>query len=525
MTQTLETGKKTTLSKVCNPWDTVMDLATAPTITKGRGYLFNWSQEEWFSYDGIIGNQLQNVVRWLSTTAIPATAGTGLKWIAGTRVKFVAMHDQLVDRGEDINFAGDIVFAWDVTSNLTFKPPRFASVAARNAAIPTPEDGMLAATAGDLEHYNGWTAQWETADTGTPTPNASETVKGSVEIATKAQRATSTSIGETGAILVPSNDALVKSSSWAADEDKIPILDAAGKLAIGFMANGAEAIFGNGSDWVQWDSDLTITGSNNTFITKNFTSWTAGSVARTCTVTPTNCVVWIKIQWNADFTNWTFNFAGKWWPWGAQQTGGTGNVWAVGNSTNYTVTANWAGGVLWASSAAWGVAWAKLSASLNTSLFYIDWYCWAGGGSWGSNSQSGTYGWIWGAWGAGWGGLIITVGWNVVFTSSALTVAGSSWSNGTNGTGGASGGWGGWGGWGGTAAVLYRGTATGTLTPTVSGWAAWSGGTGAGTTAGAGWGWGGSLCNAGTNGASTSSASTWGAGWVWGAGVSIVQKI
>lgn len=103
-------------------------------------------QEEWFSYNGITGNQLQNVVRGLSQTAIPATAGTGLKWIAGTRVKFVAMHDQLVDRGEDINFAGDIVFSGDVAANLTFMPPRFATIAARNVAIPTPLDGMMCVT-------------------------------------------------------------------------------------------------------------------------------------------------------------------------------------------------------------------------------------------------------------------------------------------------------------------------------------------------------------------------------------------
>lgn len=56
------------------------------------------------------------------------------------------MHDQLVDRGEDINFAGDITFSGDVAANLTFKPPRFASVAARNAAIPSPEDGMVCVT-------------------------------------------------------------------------------------------------------------------------------------------------------------------------------------------------------------------------------------------------------------------------------------------------------------------------------------------------------------------------------------------
>lgn len=51
MTQTLETGKKTTLSKVLNPADTVMDVATAPTVTKGRAYLFNGQQEERCSYN------------------------------------------------------------------------------------------------------------------------------------------------------------------------------------------------------------------------------------------------------------------------------------------------------------------------------------------------------------------------------------------------------------------------------------------------------------------------------------------
>lgn len=75
------------------------------------------------------------------------------------------------------------------------------------------------------------------------------------------------------------------------------------------MPAGLEYIFGSGADGAQPDSNLVITGSNNTFITKNFTSWTAGSVARTVTITPTNCTVWIKIQGNADFTNRTFNFA------------------------------------------------------------------------------------------------------------------------------------------------------------------------------------------------------------------------
>lgn len=316
----------------------------------------------------------------------------------------------------------------------------------------------------------------------------------------------------------------VQTSSWASDSGKIPRLNSSWQIATGFLP-AIDTIFGNGADWVQTDANLTITGSNNTFITKNFSSWTAGSTARTCTVTPTNCIVWIKIQGNADFTNRTFNFAWVGWPWWAQQTGWTGNVWTVGNSNKYIVTNNWLGWVLWATSAAWWAAWAKLSSSLNTNLFDIDAFCWAWWGSWGSNSQSGTNGWAGWAWWAGWGWLIITVWGTVVFSTTVATVA---WSNGTAwtaGTGWASGWGGGWWWWGGTFVCLYRWTLTGSLTPTVTGWTGWAGGTGAGTTAGAG-GWGaGSLFNAWTAWASTSSQSTGWLGWNGWAWVYLIQKI
>ncbi len=60
---------------------------------------------------------------------------------------------------------------------------------------------MVVVTEGDLEHYNGTTAQWETADTGTPTPNASTTVAGKVETATNAEVTSGTDVGGTGANL------------------------------------------------------------------------------------------------------------------------------------------------------------------------------------------------------------------------------------------------------------------------------------------------------------------------------------
>lgn len=53
---------------------------------------------------------------------------------------------------------------------------------------------MVVVTAGDLEHYNGTTAQWEIADTGTPTPNASTTTAGKVETATTGEITSGTDV-------------------------------------------------------------------------------------------------------------------------------------------------------------------------------------------------------------------------------------------------------------------------------------------------------------------------------------------
>lgn len=54
---------------------------------------------------------------------------------------------------------------------------------------------MVVVTEGDLEHYNGTTAQWETADTGTPTPNATTSTAGKVEQGTVADNINHTELG------------------------------------------------------------------------------------------------------------------------------------------------------------------------------------------------------------------------------------------------------------------------------------------------------------------------------------------
>lgn len=67
------------------------------------------------------------------------------------------------------------------------------------------------------------------------TVNASEIVNGVVQLATNAQMGTATSVGSTGARLVPPNDQLKKVSAGAGDVNKIPVLGATGALDHGFI--------------------------------------------------------------------------------------------------------------------------------------------------------------------------------------------------------------------------------------------------------------------------------------------------
>lgn len=66
-------------------------------------------------------------------------------------------------------------------------------------------------------------------------PDASETVKGIVEIATDVELATGEDVGSTGAKLVPSASNFKNSSAGSVDVNKVPVLDANGKLDNSFL--------------------------------------------------------------------------------------------------------------------------------------------------------------------------------------------------------------------------------------------------------------------------------------------------
>lgn len=126
--------------------------------------------------------------------------------------------------------SGDISFTGTSTVGLKVKS---LTTAQRVALTPTTTAIVYDTTIGEYYVWQG--GAWLAVASGSVQPNASTTVAGKIELATAAERAAGTATGGTGATLVPTNDALVKTSSGAADENKIGVLGADGKYAVGFL--------------------------------------------------------------------------------------------------------------------------------------------------------------------------------------------------------------------------------------------------------------------------------------------------
>lgn len=204
---------------------------------------------------------LTTCVRGLSVTSTTASfsGGTGRIWPKGAKITLVAdiSYFQSVPFKNVANTftgvqtfgtGGAVRFSGTDTSGLRVKS---LTTAERDALTPANGDFIYNTTTGVMNQYiaGAWAAIGTDA-----TANASTTVAGKVEIATAAQRAASTATGETGALLVPSNDALVKTSSGAGDENKIPVLGSSGTIAPGFLATGTAT----GSKFVRDDGTLQI---------------------------------------------------------------------------------------------------------------------------------------------------------------------------------------------------------------------------------------------------------------------------
>lgn len=282
--------------------------------------------------------------------------------------------------------------------------------------------------------------------------------------------------------------------------------NASGDLILnGYVQNTEGTFSGDGSDGaIDGSSNVTISGSNNSVIVLNYTSFAAAQGGgKTFTVTPTGCIVIIKVQGDADFTNWTFEFGGKGYAGGAGGTAVTGSSIPGNNGTTGTnVTINTiplqtinagVGGGAGTGSGGPGSSGGSVTPKGVATLSYMlaSYTIWAapgaGGGGGGSGSvglTAGTSG-VGGAGAAGGGCLIKQIGGDVTFSGTTVNCNGNDGSNGNNGSGGTSApGGGGGGGGGGVYICLHNGAVSGSPTVDVSG-----GTKGTGATAGDTGGW------------------------------------
>lgn len=160
---------------------------------------------------------------------------------------------------------GTITGATDFSgASTTFRIPNLTT--AEKTALASPANGMLVydTTLGEFQFYDG--GAWQSVGTAS-VPNASPTVAGIVEIATNAEMGAGTGTGGTGALLVPPNSELVKTSSGAGDENKIAVLNASGEFADGFMGaaeSGNSVVVKSKSDGSIDDSLLKLTTAGDT---------------------------------------------------------------------------------------------------------------------------------------------------------------------------------------------------------------------------------------------------------------------
>lgn len=563
MTQTFESWLDFTVSEKISPADTTIYISPVPTVTAGRVYLKNSAQEEWISFTWVWATSITGCTRWLSQTADPATSGTGLTWVAWSKGVLVAMHDQLPDKQQwdavlfsakvyattaardsalGADWAATKAYTWIYVTatwlhyNYNLSSNQWESV---DTGTTTPDATTTAAgkveqataaevTAGASTWWTGAALFVTPADIAKVIQSGSYVyVPSTTGSDTYVWVATPTLTTYTTGMLIISK--FTTANTWAAtfnidwlwaksiktqagnnlrDWD-IPawgivalVYDGTNFVLVKNTADSISKFWGTGADGaVDWTAGITVTGSNNTYIVKNYTTWAAWGAARTLTITPTWCILHIKIKWDADFTNRTFDLSGKWGAW-ASAISTPNTAWSAGTTpTMYfsaPAVANTGGGWGWVDgatdSAAWGWGWGGASAAWSAwgtasgatggtagakttdmALSFIQWsrrlvICpWAWWGSWALDFS----GWAptsW-AWGNGGGALIIEVGGNLTLDNgtTVITCAGSNWGNAAAWwSASVAGGWGWWGGWW-SVYIMYNGSLTGTVTPTVTG--------------------------------------------------------
>lgn len=505
---------------------------------------------EWVSFtssseslaNGVYSVTLAGCVRGLkkdATSPSDALAANKKNHAIGVTVSFVYHSydiNLLVDSAGDNDFSGDNTvtgsFTFVSTAHATFRLQNVTTV--QRLALTGLADGVLLYDTTLDEPYIYAAGAWYPLATGGSQPDATESVKGVAQLATITNQQNADVTGSTGAGLALQPRYLIQTSAGAADAYKIVILDGTGFYDDSVMPESSYKFGGTGADGAQ-SGALTVTGSDNTYIVLNYTSFTPG--ANTVTVTPTNCIVHIRVSGNANLTGTTFDFKGK----GA--AGGTGGA---NNGTTMNASGSGSRGLCVIDNIGIGVGTAATTdptvppgGAGGTNPFPVSLSiivyahativgCGSGGGGGSSGSSAGGAGNFAGNGGngaRGGGAILLEVAGDCTFSSTSVDVRGNDGSVGANWTstgaeGGAGGGGG--GGGGGSFLCLVNGTITGSPTVQSTGGAGGAGGSRTGGANsrinGSGGGGGASVAGDGVTGgtgaasATTSQAASGGAG-------------
>lgn len=178
------------------------------------------------------------VKRGIEQTGGVASAGLQKEWTEWVTGYITALDFDLLDKDWDTNtvssnitYSGDNTSTWSFDMQWEFKLPVFADSTARDLVYTSPVEWDKCIITGTGEqYYEGWA--WNTLWVGTPTPNGSTTVAGKFQSATPTERASWDTTWSTWALLIPTNDALVKTPDVtpANDENKIPVLNSGWKV-------------------------------------------------------------------------------------------------------------------------------------------------------------------------------------------------------------------------------------------------------------------------------------------------------
>lgn len=504
MAQQYASGETMRLTLKLTPAATSMTWNKDVGTTSGRFFLSNNNQVEWISFSGITNNgdgtyTYTGLTRGLSQTADPVTAGTGSTWLQNQECILVAMHDQLVDKTQDVTLTKDLYFSGTTTGGLVLKS---LTTAQRNALTPVVWYKIFNSTTGTVQTY--YSGTWNDEGTST-TPNASTTVAGKVEIATQVEVDAGTDVGGTGAtvVVIPSTFqswVTTKITAVTASNSDAQLWVSTTKFITPAQVNTYyRSIGGTGADGA-----LSIAAGTTTlafdatgYIEKNYTSFTMTGGTLNFSGPATNGGIAV-IKVSGDFSmTWssTIDISGMG---GLGTTSSSGSQWKY-IVFNQNITNFW---VIWSGTR---LGWT----GLGTNGGYIYGYCWGGGGSWASGA--GAASWASGGW-----LIIIEVGWTFTFNTPSVINA-----NGATATNG----WGWGGGW--AVIIKYRTLLSNTWSITVNGGSSWSSTLGAGggggwsfSTGGTGW----TIGNPGTawtsnsfwtGGTGGTASGGWGGGGGW----------